>query len=92
MEGVVDDFFGFSVQEIVGDKIELLNKIQGEIQSVILALTHGRDLLLVKNNVLCTLKRIYKNLGVLKATFKDEGIVMNLATLKYCEAIIFLID
>lgn len=80
MEGVVDDFSRFSLQEIAGNEIELLDKIQEQIHSVILALTSGRDLLLVKNNVQCTLKRIYKNLGVLKASFKDEGIVMNLAT------------
>lgn len=73
MEGVIDDFSRFSLQEIAGNKIDLLNKIQEQIHSVILALTSGRDLLLVKNNVLGTLKRIYKNLGVLKASLKDEG-------------------
>lgn len=92
MEAVVDDFSRFSLQEIAGNKIELLNKIQEQIHSVILALSSGRDLLLVKNNVQCTLERIYKNLGVLKASFRDEGIVMNLATLKLCEAISYRLD
>ena len=81
MERVVNDFSALSLEEIAGNKIELLNKIQEQIHSAILALSSGKDLLLVKNNVQCTLERIYKNLGVLKTSFKHEGIVMNLATL-----------
>ncbi|XP_068751255.1 uncharacterized protein [Montipora capricornis] len=74
MEAVKGDWSVLTLKESKGNKIQLLDKIQDEVHSVISTLSSSeRDIVAVKNEVLPILKRIYEGLDLIKASVKEEG-------------------
>ena len=77
MEHVTDDFSSLSLKDVAGNRIELLSKIQEQIYAAISTLHTGKDLLSIKKDVECILQQANKNLDVIKASCREEGIVLH---------------
>ena len=79
MGAVNDDWFVLTLKESKGNKIQLLDKIQDEVHSVISTLSSSeRDIVAVKKEVLPILKRFYEGLDLIKASVKEEGSILYL--------------
>ena len=79
MTHLADNFASLSLKDVAGNRFALLNKIQEQVSSAISALHSGKDLLSIKKNVQYILEQVNKNLGLIKASCKEEGINRHLA-------------
>lgn len=79
MTDLDDNFASLSLKDVAGNKFALLKKIQEQVDSAIIALYSGKDLLSMKKDVECILKQVNKNLDLIKASCKEEGNYRHLA-------------
>ena len=66
-----------TLEENTGSRIQLINNIQKEVRSVIGNLVSEWDILTVKDIALDCLERVDHDLEKIKASFKEEGIVVS---------------
>ena len=72
MEDTFDDFSRLSLKEIAGNRVELLNRIQQQLQNVVDSLNAGSDFL-PKKRCGHVLQQVIKNLDFIKASCNEEG-------------------
>lgn len=72
MEDTFDDFSGLSLEEIAGNRVELLDRIQQQLQNVVDVLNAGSDFSL-KESLGRVLQQVIKNLDFLKVSCNEEG-------------------
>ena len=87
MEHDTEDFSKLSLKDITENRIELLSKVQEQIDSAITALNFEGDLLSVKKDVQSILQRVHKNVGLIKTSCEEEGTVLNL-TISQCNFVL----
>ena len=72
MEDTADDFSRLSLKEIAGNRVELLNRIQQQLQNAVDSLNAGSDFS-PKEKVGHILQQVIKNLDFIKASCNEEG-------------------
>lgn len=72
MEDTADDFSRLSLTEIAGNRAELLNRIQQQLQNAVDAL-NGGSILSLKRTVGHILQQVIKNLDFIKASCNEES-------------------
>ena len=72
MEDTFDDFSRLSLEEITGNRVELLNRIQQQLKNAVHSLNAGGDFSL-KEKVGRVLQQVIKNLDFIKASCNEEG-------------------
>ena len=72
MEETIEDFSRLSLEEITGNRVELLNRIQQQLKITVDSLNAGSDFLL-KERVGHVLQQVIKNLDFIKASCSEEG-------------------
>ena len=72
MEDTSDDFSRLSLKEITGNRVELLNRIQQQLQNAVDSLNAGSDFS-PKERVGRILQQVIKNLDFIKASCNEEG-------------------
>ena len=75
MDAVNGDASKLTLEDITGYRIPLIDNIQQEVRSAIGSLVSEWDILTVKYVTLGCLERVYHGLDLIKASFKEEGIV-----------------
>ena len=75
MDAVSGDASKLSLKDNTGNRIQLINNIQQELRSAIDKLVSECDTLTSKDEIIGTLERVYDGLDLIKASFKEEGIV-----------------
>ena len=75
MDAVSGDASKLTLEDNNGNRIQLIDKIQKEVRSVIDNLVSQCDTLTAKNEIIATLERVYHGLDSIKDSFKEEGIV-----------------
>ena len=73
MVDVRDDFANLSLDEIAGNRLELLGKIQKQIRVAISSLEAGSDLV-TNEQVRRILHQVNKNIDLIKASCNEQGI------------------
>ena len=73
MAVVRDDFENLSLDEIAGNRLELLGKIQKQIRVAISSLEAGSDLV-TNEQVRRILHQVNKNIDLIKASCNEQGI------------------
>ena len=73
MADVQDDFTNLSLDEIAGNRQELLGKIQKQISVAISSLEAGSDLV-TNEQVRHILRQVNKNIDLIKASCNEQGI------------------
>ena len=73
MADVQDDFTNLSLDEIAGNRQELLGKIQKQISVAISSLEAGSDLV-TNEQVRHILRQVNKNIDLIKASCSEQGI------------------
>ena len=73
MDAVIGDASKLTLEDNNGNRIQLINKIQKEVRSVIDNLVSQCDTLTAKNEIIATLERVCHGLDSIKASFTEEG-------------------